>query len=48
MQKDDVERIEALLIMLNKILYVTGQQNAGHMSAEVAMAEITAVVIGEK
>lgn len=48
MQKDDAERIEALLIMLNKILYVAGQQNAGHLSPEVAMAEITAIVIGEK
>ncbi len=48
MTTEEAESIEALLIMLNKILYITGRQNAGQVSPEVAMAEITAVVIGEK
>ena len=48
MDKYELERIEAILIMVNKILYVVANNNAGYVSPEVAMAEITDIVIGKK
>ena len=48
MTKDEAESIEALLILLNKILYYVGETTQGRMSPEVGMQEITSIVIGEK
>lgn len=48
MTKDELQRIEAILIMFNKILYIQQHCDLGNMSPEVAMAEIKSVLIGEK
>ena len=46
--KQAVEKAEKMLIMLNKILFVVGEQTQGRCSAEVAMAEITDIIIGKR
>lgn len=46
--KQAVEKAEKMLIMLNKILFVCGEQTQGRCSAEVAMAEIVDIVIGNR
>lgn len=43
-----VEKAEKMLVMLNKILFIVGEQSQGRCSAEVAMAEITDVIIGKR
>jgi len=43
-----VEKAERMLVMLNKILFVVGEQTQGRCSAEVAMAEITDIIIGNR
>jgi hypothetical protein len=48
MTSEEAEKIEALLIMLNKIVFITGQSSQGDISPEVAMAEITDIVLGRK
>jgi hypothetical protein len=48
MTSDEAEKIEALLIMLNKIVFITSQSSQGDISPEVAMAEITDIVLGRK
>jgi len=48
MDKDVTDRAEKALLMLNKILFVVGEQTQGRCSAEVAMAEITDIIIGRR
>lgn len=48
MDKQVEEKAERMLIMLNKILFVVGEHSHGRCSAEVAMAEITDVIIGSR
>ncbi len=48
MTKDELDRIEAILVMFNKILFIAQHCELGDMSPEVAMAEIKSVLIGEK
>jgi len=40
MTSEEAEKIEALLVMLNKIVFLVGQSSQGDISPEVAMAEI--------
>lgn len=46
MDKNEIETVEALLILLNKILYYVGETSQGRMSPEVGMENIQAVVMG--
>jgi len=46
--KDIEERAERMLVMLNKILFVVGEQTQGRCSAEVAIAEITDIIVGKR
>lgn len=48
MEKNLEDRAEKMLVMLNKILFIVGEHSQGRCSAEVAMAEITDVIIGRR
>ena len=48
MTKEEYERLEAILVMFNKVLYIVQHCDIGDMSPEVAMQEIKSVLIGEK
>ena len=45
MTHDEAETMEALLVMLNKILYFVGETSQGRMSPEVGMENIISEVM---
>ena len=48
MTSEDAEKLEAILIMFNKILFVVSQTNNSDLSPEVAMEEIKSIIVGAK
>lgn len=46
--KQAIDKAERMLIMLNKVLFVVGEHSQGRCSAEVAMAEITDIIVGRR
>jgi len=48
MTDDEADKLEAILIMFNKILFIVSQTNAGNSSPEVAMEEIKSIIMGAK
>jgi hypothetical protein len=48
MTSEEAEKIEAILVMFNKILFVVSQTNNNSLSPEVAMEEIKSIIIGAK
>lgn len=45
---EELNELEEVLIMFNKILFVSSQTNNGDLSPEVAMEEIKSILMGAK
>jgi hypothetical protein len=48
MTSEEADKIEAILVMFNKILFVVSQTKNNSLSPEVAMEEIKSIIIGAK
>ena len=48
MTSEEADKIEAILVMFNKILFVVSQTNNSDLSPEVAMEEIKSIILGAK